>query len=150
MKPRDAAALAARVLIGAVLIYAGASKAAAPVEEFATVVQSYGILGSDMSLSTAAVLPWLELVVGWALLLGVQTRAAATAAAALFAVFLTALGSALLRKIPLPNCGCYGDGLHFSTGHAFLLDCGLAALCALCWSAGPGPASVDAWVERGR
>jgi uncharacterized membrane protein YphA (DoxX/SURF4 family) len=150
MKPRDAAVLAARVLVGAVLVYAGASKASAPVEEFANVVQSYGLLSSDLSLSTAAVLPWLELVVGWALLLGVQTRASAAGAVGLFAVFLTALGSALLRKIPLPNCGCFGDGWHFSTGHAFLFDCGLAALCVLCFLSDPGPASADAWIARGR
>ncbi|NNN05992.1 MAG: DoxX family membrane protein, partial [Elusimicrobia bacterium] len=92
MKPRQLAVLAARLAVGAVLVYAGAAKASAPAEEFANVIVSYGLVGPDLALPLAAFLPWIELAVGWALVLGVGARAASAAAAAMFAMFVFALG----------------------------------------------------------
>jgi len=150
MKPKDAAALAARLIVGAVLVYAGMSKASAPAEEFKTVIDGYDLIPRDLSLPMAALLPWAELLAGWALLLGVQARYATAAAGGLVAAFMTALAQALIRGIQLPNCGCFGGATHVAPPLAFLLDSGLAALCWLSWRWGPGPASLDAWAERGR
>lgn len=150
MKPRQAAALAARALVAAVLIYAGASKVAGAPAEFKNVIDAYDLLPRDLTLAAAALVPWVELLVGWALLLGVETRAASAAAGALFAAFLTLLGQAVVRGIALPNCGCFGDAIHLAPSRAFLLDSLLAALCWLSWRSCPGPASLDAWTARGR
>jgi uncharacterized membrane protein YphA (DoxX/SURF4 family) len=149
MKPRQAAGLAARLIVGAVLIYAGATKASAPAEEFALVIQSYDVLPLTVSLPLAGLLPWLELIVGWALLLGVETTTAAATASALFGLFLAALVSVIARRIPIPNCGCFGDALHFTPAQALLID---SAMCALSWVAfrgDAGPASLDSWSQRG-
>lgn len=148
MKPRDAATLAARISVGAVLVYAGASKTSAPVEEFALVIQSYGLVSAGAALPLAGVLPWLELLVGWALILGVQTRAAAAAATTMFALFLASLGLVLARGIALPNCGCFGEALHFTTKQAFLFDSLMAAFCAAAFRGGAGPWSLDRWSSR--
>ena len=149
MKPRQAAGLAARLIVGAVLVYAGATKASAPAEEFAVVIQSYDVAPLAVALPLAGLLPWLELIVGWALLLGVETTAASAAACGLFGLFLAALASVLARGIPIPNCGCFGDALHFTPAQALLFDSALGALSWIAFRGGAGPASLDGWSERG-
>jgi uncharacterized membrane protein YphA (DoxX/SURF4 family) len=150
MKPRAAIALAGRLFVGAVLIYAGASKAAAPAEEFALVIGAYDIIPSSVALPVAGLLPWIELLVGWALVLGVEARAASAAAGVMTAVFLAAIGSVLARGIPIPNCGCFGDAMHFTPGHAFVFDSLLAALCWTVFTAEPDRFSLDHWTQRGK
>lgn len=149
MNPRQAAGLAARLIVGAVLVYAGASKAAAPAEEFALVIQSYDVAPPAAALPLAGLLPWAELTVGWALLLGVETTAAAAAAGAMFGLFLASLGSVVARGIALPSCGCFGDAIHFTLVQALLFDSAMAALCWTAFRAGSGPISLDAWSQRG-
>jgi uncharacterized membrane protein YphA (DoxX/SURF4 family) len=144
MKARPLAALAARLAVGAILVYAGASKAAAPAEEFALVISSYDVVPSSIALPMAGLLPWAELMLGWALILGVEARAAAAAAGGMFGLFLAALASVVARGIRLPNCGCFGDAVHFTPPQAFMLD---SLMCALSWTAFRGPAawSLDGW-----
>lgn len=149
MKPRALLALLARLLVGAVLVYAGASKAAAPAEEFALVIGNYDLVPMSLALPIAGILPWLEIIVGWALILGVETNMAAGAALAMTATFLAAIGSVLARGIQIPNCGCFGEGLHFTPAHAFLFDSLLAAASWIAFKAEPGPASLDSWTKRG-
>jgi uncharacterized membrane protein YphA (DoxX/SURF4 family) len=149
MKPRQAAGLAARLIVGAVLIYAGATKAAAPAEEFALVIQSYDVVPLSVALPLAGLLPWFEMLVGWAILLGVETTAAAAVAGGMFALFLAALGSVVARGIPIPNCGCFGDAMHFTPVQAFLFDSVMGALSWTAFRFGAGPASLDSWSQRG-
>ena len=149
MNAREAAGTAARLAVGAVLIFAGASKAAAPAAEFALVIQTYGLLSASWALPMAGILPWVEIAVGWALVLGLETRLAAAAAGALFAVFLSALASVILRGIPIPNCGCFGGAVHFSPSQAFLFDSAMAALSWTAFRSGPGAPSLDSWSDRG-
>ena len=141
--------LVARVLVGAVLVYAGATKAAGPSEEFAIVIGTYDIMPRHMVLTAATFLPWVELLIGWSLILGLRLRAAAVGAGALFAAFLTALALVQLRGIPLPNCGCLGDAIHMTPLQACLFDTCLASLCWLSWKSAPARLSLDSWVEGG-
>jgi uncharacterized membrane protein YphA (DoxX/SURF4 family) len=141
--------VAARVLVGAILVYAGASKAAGPAEEFAIVVGSYDLLPRDMVLTAATFLPWVEILLGWALILGVRQKLAAAASGALFACFLLALATVKLKGIELPNCGCFGDEIHFTPIQALLFDSVLAACCWLAWESAPSSLSLDSWTEGG-
>jgi uncharacterized membrane protein YphA (DoxX/SURF4 family) len=149
MKPRAVVALAARVLVGAVLLFAGASKLALPAAEFARVIEAYGLVSASTSLSMAGLLPWLEVLLGWALVLGVRPRWAAAAAAVLLASFLYALSHVLLLAIPIPNCGCFGAAVHFSPAHAFLFDSATLILCWIVFRSEPDPLSLDSWANRG-
>jgi uncharacterized membrane protein YphA (DoxX/SURF4 family) len=149
MKTRDILSLAARLIVGAILVYAGASKASAPAEEFALVIDSYALIPPSLALPLAGILPWLELLVGWALILGVGGRAASSAAMGMFGFFLAALGSVVVRGIPLPNCGCFGEGLHFTPGQGLIFDSMMLALCWTAFRGGSGPWSLDSWSERG-
>lgn len=141
-------ALLARLVVGGVLIYAGAGKAAGPSEEFALVIANYRLLPRDMVMTVAAFLPWAEVLLGWALVLGVLTRAAAAGAAALFGLFLLSLLSVLARGLQLPNCGCFGDSIHFTVPQALAFDALMLGLCALALRHGRA-LSLDNWVERG-
>ena len=149
MTPRQAAGLAARLVVGAVLVYAGAAKSAKPAEEFALVIQAYDVVSLPTALPLAGLLPWLEMIVGWALLLGVETTAAAAAAGAMFGLFLAVLVSVVARGIPIPNCGCFGDVAHLTTRQALLLDSAMGALSWIAFRGGAGPASLDSWSQRG-
>ena len=142
--------LAFRLVPAAVLIYAGATKAAGPAEEFALIIGAYGLLPKDFVISAAYILPWAELLLGWALLLGFPLRAAAAGCAGLFGVFLLGLGSVLARGLNLPSCGCFGESVHLTTGQALGMDAALLALCVLAWRTAPSPLSLDAWSSRGR
>lgn len=141
--------LAARVIVGAVLVYAGATKAASASEEFALIIGAYDVLPREMVLTAATFLPWVELLLGWSLIFGLRLRAAATAAGALFASFLIALVLVQLKGIQLPNCGCLGDAVHFTPLQACLFDIGLSALCWLTWKSAPARLSLDIWAEGG-
>ena len=141
--------LAARAIVGAVLVYAGATKAAGPSEEFAIVIGAYDMLPREMVMTAAAFLPWVELVLGWALILGLKLRLSAAGAGALFGAFLLALASVTVKGIQLPNCGCFGDAIHLTPVQAFLVDSALAGLCWLAWKSAPAPLSLDTWTEGG-
>lgn len=141
--------LAARVLVGAILVYAGATKAAGPSEEFAIVIGSYDVLPREMVLTAATFLPWIEMLIGWSLVLGLKLRASAAAAGALFASFLFALILVQAKGIQLPNCGCLGDAVHFTPFQACLFDIGLSTLCWLTWRSAPARLSLDSWTEGG-
>lgn len=138
--------LLGRLVVGGVLVYAGAGKAAGPTEEFALVISYYQLLPRDMVMTVASFLPWAEVIVGWALLLGAFTRLAAGAATGLFGFFLLALLSVLARGIELPNCGCFGDAVHFTIPQALAFD---SVMLALCWFAlAHGRLlSLDKWVD---
>lgn len=139
--------LAARLGVGAVLVYAGSIKAAGPSEEFALIISAYQILPQDMSLTLATFLPYVEMLIGWSLILGLHLRAAAAAAGAIFAGFLLSIASLGLRSIELPNCGCFGDSIHLTAAQAFLVDACLASLCLVAWKSVPAPWSLDHWIK---
>jgi uncharacterized membrane protein YphA (DoxX/SURF4 family) len=144
----DPTALGARILIGIILILAGSLKASGPREEFAAVIESYGFVSSTMALSLAAFLPWIELFIGYSLLAGYFTLEASACALGLFAAFGLSILSTKVRGIRLPNCGCFGAGIHLSTGQALGLDSAMAALSYFVFRRGPSKPSLDSWVEE--
>jgi uncharacterized membrane protein YphA (DoxX/SURF4 family) len=139
------AGLAARLVLGLVLVFAGASKRASPVEEFSVVIESYDILPADASQSVAALLPWAELLIGFSLIFGFFTAPAAAAAGALFGGFLAALLSTKARGINLPNCGCFGAGFHMPLGATMTMDALLLVAAGLAFKHGAGAFSLDKW-----
>jgi len=141
------AGLVARIVLGSVLIFAGASKRAAPVEEFAVVIESYDVLPADAAQSAAALLPWAELFVGFALIFGWLTKWSSASAGGLFVAFLLALTSTKVRGIELPNCGCFGAGLHLPTWATMAMDAFLLLDAAVAFKFGESAFSLDNWAE---
>ena len=97
--------LALRLVLGVVLVYASVPKLLHP-GQFADMVVNYRILTGPLVSWLALTLPWLELITGVLLILGVLTRAAAILSTAMFATFTAALVSAQLRHLDIA-CGCF-------------------------------------------
>lgn len=101
-------AMALRVTLGAVFIYAAIPKIVDPVA-FAGSVAAYRILPYFWNYAAAAVLPFLELICGTLLILGIRVRTGAIIIAALNVVFMAALASAMVRGLDI-DCGCFRQG----------------------------------------
>ena len=138
--------LAARILIGLVLVVSGTLKAAAPPEEFAVVISSYQLVPfPSLVMLLAVVLPWLEVFIGFSLVFGFLTRWACVGAGGMFLMFIGALLSVKLRHFELPNCGCFGWGFHPTQKQALIFDACLVAATLQAWRRGARKFSLDVW-----
>jgi uncharacterized membrane protein YphA (DoxX/SURF4 family) len=101
--------------LGAVFIYASWDKIAQP-GEFARIVYHYQLIGPSQALGyvpanlLAVTLPWLELVTGALLMVGLWRREAAAVAALMLVSFIVAVSWALASGIDIANCGCFTVG----------------------------------------
>lgn len=97
--------LAARLLIGGVFVYASVHKIIDP-GAFAQSIRNYQMIAPEWTNMAALTLPWIELIAGGLLILGVLTRPSALITTSLLAVFLVALFYAYLTGLDI-ECGCF-------------------------------------------
>jgi uncharacterized membrane protein YphA (DoxX/SURF4 family) len=141
----------ARVVVGGLFTFAAFVKLSEP-QNFLDSVMAFKIFGGKpmpdhlATLATFA-LPWIEMICGVLMILGLWARSAALVLAGLLSMFIVAL--VLVLQLPGPiECGCFGK---------FEIPCGkivgpchvvrnsiLLGLTALVLFAGPGKWSVDA------
>jgi uncharacterized membrane protein YphA (DoxX/SURF4 family) len=100
--------LLARLLLGGVLLVAGALKVPHP-EASVTAVRAYQLLPVELADGIGRALPIVEVIVGLLLVLGVFTRWAAVVGGLLMVAFVIGIASVWARGISI-NCGCFGDG----------------------------------------
>jgi putative oxidoreductase len=150
--------LALRLGLGAVFVAAAVVKiwdfhqGAWATQAFYEDIANYHIVeNSDAVMLTAVYLPWLELAIGGALLLGRATAGAAAISAGLMMVFIGALASAWSRGLDI-SCGCFGRE-NATANFPLLLarDCALL-LCAVAilwreWRAAAGSATAGSSVQ---
>jgi uncharacterized membrane protein YphA (DoxX/SURF4 family) len=105
---RDVVGTVARLGLAAVFLVSGVLKAIDPDGTYVA-VRAYDVLPKAGVAVVAAVLPWLEIVLGLLLLAGVATRAVAIAGAALLLVFIAGVTQAWARGLSI-DCGCFGGG----------------------------------------
>lgn len=103
------ALLIVRVALGALFVFAAWMKLRNP-QAFADSVIAFKIFGSadHLVVLTTFVVPWLEMICGVLLLLGLWSRAAAIALFAQLLVFTAGVVSVLVRKMDV-TCGCFGE-----------------------------------------
>lgn len=104
----NALVLILRILLGGLLIVAGALKVGHPVE-LAADVAGFRLLPAAVVAPLALALPYVEMLLGAYLVVGLLTRFVAALAAVQFVVYAAAIASAVIRHIPA-NCGCFGPG----------------------------------------
>ncbi|MGH9181351.1 MAG: MauE/DoxX family redox-associated membrane protein, partial [Acidimicrobiales bacterium] len=104
---------AARVAVGVVLLVAGVAKLAQPAWPATAVA-----FGTPARL--ARVLPWIELLLGAALLAGLARPWVAWAALVLLVAFTAAVAGRLRRGDRAP-CGCFGEATPGPVGSATLV-----------------------------
>src|SRR3989344_2501265 len=134
-----------RVVIGSVLLVSGFEKAIHPYQNFLYVVQAYQMLPGWAETLTAVVAPWVELMIGLFLVLGLWTMKALRWALMLFAVFIVVVGQALLRGLPLDHCGCFGSWVQVTPQQIIVFDsfCFLVLMVLLRHSAKTRRFSLD-------
>jgi uncharacterized membrane protein YphA (DoxX/SURF4 family) len=138
----DLIGLAARLVLGVVLIVAGALKVTSPASS-AIAVRAFQILPYDFAGYVGYALPVVEIVVGLLLVCALFTRAAAVVGALLMVGFLIGIISAWARGLSI-DCGCFGGGgtigaAQTQYGKDVLRDGALAA-CAAWLIVRPGTA----------
>lgn len=137
----------ARLVLGVVLIVAGALKIGSPSDSVVA-VKAYQLLPETIAEMAGYILPILEIVVGVLLVVGLLTRVAAIIAGLLMFAFVFGIAWAWTHGLRI-DCGCFGGGGELGTGQepAYLLDIlrdfGLVLLGA--WTARfpPGRLALD-------
>ncbi|MCA9399913.1 MAG: DoxX family membrane protein, partial [Candidatus Omnitrophica bacterium] len=102
-----------RVFIGGLFIVSGFNKIVNPVENFQYIVETYDIFPDALEVVIARVVPWLELVFGIFCALGLWLTWSLRGIFCLFTGFIIILSQAIIRKLPIDECGCFGEGLSF-------------------------------------
>lgn len=109
-----------RFVIGAVFIWSGIIKILDPLL-FAQDVANYQAFPQTLSFLIALILPWVEILCGLLLVLGIWSRAAALMISGLLLAFLFLLVVTIIRGIDV-TCGCFGALSHTVDYRLILLD----------------------------
>ena len=147
------ATLVSRLVLGGVFLVAGVTKALNP-GELAASIRTYelGLPEWFVTLSAYA-LPYLEVLIGFYLLIGLFTRFSAWTTNVMMAVFLVALVQGALRGLQI-DCGCFGTAAGSGEPASLWLDVardvGLLALGLHIALSPLGRFSVDALLRRAR
>ncbi len=96
-----------RLIVGGVFIWAGSLKIADPLG-FAQSIQNYQAFPRPLVFLIAVVLPWVEVLAGAFLILGLWRRSSALLLSLLLFGFIALVAFALLRGIDT-SCGCFGS-----------------------------------------
>lgn len=94
-----------RLILGAVFIWASLDKIA-HVGDFSRAIHNYKIVPIAIENIMAIALPWIELFAGLFLIIGYKVKGAAALVSFLLAVFIVAIGAALVRNLDI-SCGCF-------------------------------------------
>ena len=97
-----------RVAFGGLFFYSGLRKLIDPIS-FLQSVRGFRFFEHLSTLTGIAMgLPWLEMLCGVTVLIGIFDRGGLTILCGLMLVFITALTSAWARDLEI-SCGCFGD-----------------------------------------
>jgi len=146
MKHRSAwLATVLRVALGGLFVFAAMMKLA-ELQQFAFAVKAFAILPDHLSHLAAFVVPWIELIAGIGLLLGLWTRPAALVIGAMLAAFIAGIVSVIVRDLDV-TCSCFGKFEVPCTGpvglcHVIRNLVLLALSLGVMWY-GPGRMAVD-------
>lgn len=97
-----------RLLLGGIFVWSGYEKLN-HLEEFYRAAQAYKVLPVEITHFYSVLVPWLELLTGSYLLLGLFTRFSALITTGLYLSFLIAIGTVLANGNAV-DCGCFVGG----------------------------------------
>ena len=93
-----------RIILGAVFLWASFGKILEP-GDFARSISNYHIVPFGLENIIAIILPWLELLIGMGLILGIMIDGSARISAYLMVMFILMISQAMLRGYNI-ECGC--------------------------------------------
>jgi uncharacterized membrane protein YphA (DoxX/SURF4 family) len=96
-----------RIAAGALFVISGFSKLVQPYQNFLAVMDRFEVVGGAASIFLSRAIPWGELIAGVFLIAGLWVRYSAAALGGFSALFFGVIASALVRKLPIQECGCF-------------------------------------------
>jgi putative oxidoreductase len=131
-----------QLALGAIFVVAAIPKIADP-PSFAHMIYNYRLVPASLINLSALVMPWVELLAGLALILGLWKTAARNVVGILLAVFIIAIGINLARDNAI-DCGCFNvadrgkthEQRIFDMKVDVLRDLGMLLMVAQLWWAG--------------
>lgn len=109
-----------RVILGLIFIYSGIIKII-DTQGFSNSIYNYKLLPDLLINFLAVILPWIELITGLLLLLGITIKENALIINALLIIFIIAIIINLFRGLDI-NCGCFGTGNGTKIGLTKLIE----------------------------
>ena len=100
--------LLARLILGAVLLVAGALKVP-NLPKSAMAVRAYEMLPTPIANFLGYTLPWIEIGLGLLLIVGVTVKISGALGALTMLAFIIAIAQAWARGLSI-DCGCFGGG----------------------------------------
>jgi uncharacterized membrane protein YphA (DoxX/SURF4 family) len=135
---------AVRILIGVLLIHSGWGKVSRPIAFFEIVINFYQIVPDVLVPYVAWALAWTEFVLGTFLVLGFLTNVSAGILSGLIFLFEMVVAQAIVRRLPIEECGCFGGGtVHLTLIQTFTLEVILFCLLLQIASSRRYPLSLD-------
>jgi putative oxidoreductase len=99
-----------RIVVGLVFILSGSEKLLQPSENFLYVIRGYDVLPfAALENLVALIFPWVELILGCFLVLGLWLRVTLLGVWLCLMTFLSIVGQAIFRDLAISECGCFGD-----------------------------------------
>jgi hypothetical protein len=120
-----------RVVLAAIFIVSGTEKVLSPSENFLYVIQGYEILPDMLARLVSWVFPVVELMLGVFILLGLWLDWALKGLLLVSGSLVLMVGQAIVRKLPLESCGCFGNLVHLPLKGVILLDISIFLLALL-------------------
>jgi putative oxidoreductase len=131
-----------RIALGCVFLAAGGLKVG-HADVFASEIAGFQLLWHPLIAPLALLLPFLELMIGVYLILGLFTRFAAWFAALEMALFAGAIAAAVMRGIST-SCGCFGPSDTATTSWPEVgRDVGFALMGVIIALWAPGALALD-------
>lgn len=119
-----------RLIIAGIFIYAGYAKLREPWLQFVVSLESFKILPEYTLEPIARTLPWLEVVLGIAMVTGILEAWFALIATLMLATFVGAAARAYAMGLQV-DCGCFGAGSNEPLGPLWFAEHGgMLALAA--------------------
>ncbi|MGB8267812.1 MAG: MauE/DoxX family redox-associated membrane protein [Candidatus Velthaea sp.] len=135
-------ALVLRVVLGGVFIVAGGSKIG-HAGYFAAQIAAFHLVPQPLIAPMALLLPFLEVLLGGYLVIGLYTRLAGWIAAIQLLIFAAAISSAVMRGMVI-SCGCFGPNDQTVTSWPEVArDLALALAALVVALRGPGMLALD-------
>ena len=98
-----------RLFIGSLLVFASTQKLFSPYQNFLYIVESYQIFPATLSQLIVFIFPWIEFFLGVFLILGLWLTAVLRGTVLVFLGFIFIVAQALIRKLSIADCGCFGE-----------------------------------------
>jgi hypothetical protein len=111
-----------RLLVGGFFVWVGVDKVMEPQQNFLYVIQGYQIFPELLEGIIAVTFPWIELLMGIFLVLGLWTKSVLRAFLLVIFAFILIICQALVRKLPIKFCGCFGGLFSSEIQHTLLFD----------------------------